>query len=139
MRLSLAREEDATVRRWCALGLTRLGEGAHWFFELAVTLTPCARLAALALAEQGDSRGEAALVGWWQDEKNATTRARASLLEALGKIRKQEGGVATGAVPRRRQVRPVIAATLVQIGDQGARGYLARALAESATRERAWP
>src|SRR5690606_31484088 len=70
LRLSLTRDEDPIVRRWAALGLTRLGEGAPLVYELVRgDDVHFRRLAALALAEAGDGRGEGELIAWWNDPK----------------------------------------------------------------------
>ena len=58
LRLALGRDEDAEVRRWCALALTRLGQGAPLVYELVDDPElRWRRFAALALAEAGDKRG----------------------------------------------------------------------------------
>ncbi|HHH10988.1 MAG TPA: hypothetical protein ENK23_02815, partial [Sorangium sp.] len=65
LRRALRRDEDIEVRRYAALALTRMGEGAPLVFDMLddddVALR---RLAALALAEQGNDRGELELVLW---------------------------------------------------------------------------
>ena len=67
LRLALVRDEDDEVRRWSALALTRLGEGAPRVRELLTDPDlRWRRLAALALAESGDDRGVDTLVAWWR-------------------------------------------------------------------------
>jgi HEAT repeat protein len=131
LRLTLTRDEDDIVRRWCALALTRLGEGAPLVYELVdgADLT-WRRLAALALAEQGDGRGEAALIGWWSDEKARDYTRSTELLEALGRIRSKRALWPLVNSLDDVRLRPVIAATLARIGEKEARGFLAKALAE---------
>ena len=68
LRLAVGRDEDEIVRRYSALALTRLGEGAPLTFELEKSSDLAVRrLAALVLAEIGDPRGEKTLIGWWLD------------------------------------------------------------------------
>ena len=68
LRLALVRDEDDEARRWCALALTRLGEGAPLTRELVTDRDiRWRRLAALALAESGDDRGEDTLIAWWRE------------------------------------------------------------------------
>jgi arylsulfatase A-like enzyme len=67
LRRAVAREEDDITRRWCALGLTRLGQGAPLAYDLLNgSELEWQRLAALSLAEAGDDRGERVLVAWWE-------------------------------------------------------------------------
>ena len=64
LRRTLERDEDQEVRRWCALGLTRLGQGVEPIvLGLLTEGEPDLRIrAALALGEQGDYRGVPELV-----------------------------------------------------------------------------
>jgi HEAT repeat protein len=125
LRLALSRDEDEEVRRFCAVALTRLGEGAPRTMELVEDPDAAwRRLAALALAENGDPRGAAVLVEWWQAEPPPFARAR-ELLAAFGQIRSKEA-----AAPLLRslddvRLRPYIAETLASIGQSSARGPLA--------------
>lgn len=129
LRLSLTRDEDPIVRRWAALALTRLGEGAPLVYELVQDgEQPFRRLAALALAETGDARGERELVAWWADPKARDYERSRELLHALAKIRSED---AVGPLLRSLddvRLRPEIARTLAAIGDKDARGFLVRAL-----------
>jgi hypothetical protein len=62
LRRALARDEDQTVRNYAALALTRLGQGAPLSYDLVLADdVRWKHLAALALAEAGDDRGEEAL------------------------------------------------------------------------------
>ena len=130
LRLALGRDEDADVRRWCAIALTRLGQGAPLVYELVDDPElRWRRFAALALAEAGDKRGAGTLIAWWQDEKARDYVRSRQLLSALA-ILKHKDSVwpliqSLGDV----RLRPYIADTLAAIGEEGARGSLAKALA----------
>lgn len=129
LRLSLARDEDVVVRRWAALALTRLGEGAPLVYELVADgPQPFRRLAALALAETGDARGERELIAWWAKADERDFDRSRQLLRALARIRSKD---AVGPLVRSLsdvRLRPDIARTLATIGDKDARGFLVRAL-----------
>jgi len=131
LRLALSRDEDLTVRRWCALTLTRLGQGAPLVSELLEDPDlSWRRLAALALAESGDRRGEALLVAWWNDAAARDHQRSRELLAAFAALRSEDAVwplcLALGDV----RLRPYIAETLSAIGHEAARVPLARALAE---------
>ncbi|HOU94268.1 MAG TPA: hypothetical protein PLU22_24625, partial [Polyangiaceae bacterium] len=131
LRLALSRDEDLTVRRWCALTLTRLGQGAPLVSELLEDPDlSWRRLAALALAESGDRRGEALLVAWWSDAAARDHQRSRELLAAFAALRSEDAVwplcLALGDV----RLRPYIAETLSAIGHEAARVPLARALAE---------
>ena len=130
LRLALGRDEDVEVRRWAALALTRLDQGAPLVFELERSDDlRWKRLASLALAESGDKRGEAALVAWWKDA-GARDHARSrELLEALAKIRSKDAVWPLIQSLDDVRLRPFIAQALARIGDEAARVPLARALA----------
>jgi hypothetical protein len=125
LRLALSRDEDDVVRRFSALALTRLGEGAPRTVELLDDPDPSwRRLAALALAENGDARGTAVLVAWWQTDPPPFARAR-EVLAALAQIRAKE---ATPALIRSLddvRLRPYVAEALAAIGQPSARAPLA--------------
>jgi arylsulfatase A-like enzyme len=149
IRLALVRDEDDLVRRWCALALTRLGEGAPRVRELLSDpdLT-WRRLAALALAESGDDRGVDTLVAWWRaawpgkpeptpgnpDPKPRVPvpipfeRAR-EIAAALGKIRAKSAVVPLIASLEDVRLRPYVARSLAAIGEEAARPALAERLA----------
>ncbi len=113
------------MRRWCALALTRLGEGAPRTLDLLED--PDAtwrRLAALALAENGDARGAATLVAWWQSEPPGYQRAR-ELLAAFAEIRAKDAVPALLRSLDDVRLRPYIAETLAAIGQPSARAPLA--------------
>lgn len=88
------------------------------------------RLAALALAESGDSRGEADLVAWWMDgAARDYTRSR-ELLDAFSKIRSTDAVWPLTKSLTQIRLRPHIADTLAAVGSKAARVPLARALAK---------
>ena len=129
LRLALARDDDVTVRRWAALALTRMGQGAPLTFELLKAEEESwRRLAALALAEVGDRRGESTLVRWWQDDNSRDYARSRQLLDALGKIRAKDAVWPLLQSLDDVRLRPHIALALEQIGDDSARGALAKAL-----------
>lgn len=142
LRLALLRDEDDEVRRWSALALTRLGEGAPRTRELLedpdVTWR---RLAALALAESGDDRGEAILIAWWRaafDPKSKQKPAERAVLPferareiaaALAHIRSKDAVPALLDGLGDVRLRPYLAEALAAIGSDAARPALAKQLA----------
>ncbi len=130
LRLALGRDEDEQVRRWCALALTRLGEGAPLAYELAKSDDPkWRRLAALALAEGGDGRGEGTLIAWWKDHASRDYQRSRELLDAFAAIRAKDAVWPLVQSLDDVRLRPFIAATLAAIGEDVARVPLAKALA----------
>ncbi len=130
LRLALGRDEDLEVKRWAALGLTRLDQGAPLVFELVRSDDlRWKRLASLALAEAGDRRGEAALVAWWRDAPARDFVRSRELLAALAKIRSKDAVWPLTQSLGDVRLRPFIAEALARIGDDAARVPLARALA----------
>ncbi|MCC6898704.1 MAG: sulfatase-like hydrolase/transferase [Polyangiaceae bacterium] len=130
LRLALGRDEDIEVRRWAALALTRLDQGAPLVFELERSdEVRWKRLASLALAESGDKRGEAALVAWWKDTAARDHGRSRELLEAFARIRSKDAVWPLVQSLDDVRLRPFIAAALARIGDEAARVPLARALA----------
>ncbi len=147
LRQALHRDEDETVRRWCALALTRIGQGAPLSYDLLDSAElPWRQLAALALAEVGDARGQQVLIDQFASafpavgaaaSSNGTGRVRSAaklsfqrarqIVSALGKLR------ASGAVrPLSRglrdvRLRPHIARALASIGDPAAVASLGEA------------
>jgi arylsulfatase A-like enzyme len=142
LRLAMTREEDKEARAFIALALTRLGEGAPVTYELLETGNKAERrLAALALAEAGDYRGEDILVAWWraafprrrgQDkpaEDDLLTFERAKeVLVVLAELKNDESvGLLIASLDDVR-LRPYIARTLAKIGEDAARPALASRL-----------
>jgi arylsulfatase A-like enzyme len=131
LRLALTRDEDSTVRAWCALSLTRMGQGAPLVYDLlAGHDLNFSRLAALALADSGDPRGLDRLVAWWKDPAARNYQRSRWLLAAFARLRAKS--VVQGLVTSLDDVRlrPHIASTLADIGDEAARGPLVRAFAD---------
>ncbi|HKQ69614.1 MAG TPA: sulfatase-like hydrolase/transferase, partial [Polyangiaceae bacterium] len=129
LRLALSRDDDDIVRRWCALALTRLGEGAPRSIELLDDPDVAwRRLAALALAENGDARGSEVLVSWWQTATLPYPRAR-EVLSAFAQIRPKEAASILSLSLGDVRLRPYVAETLAAIGQSSSRGPLAERLA----------
>jgi arylsulfatase A-like enzyme len=125
LRLALSRDEDAEVRSWAALALTRLGQGAPLAFELARSeQLRWRRLAALALAETGDGRGEQTLIEWWKDARARDFRRSCELLEALARIRSKDAVWWLTRSLGDVRLRPRVAQALATIGERSARGPL---------------
>ncbi|XYI03119.1 sulfatase-like hydrolase/transferase [Sorangium sp. So ce1128] len=144
LRLALVRDEDDEVRRWAALTLTRLGEGAPLTRDLVVDPDrKWRRLAALALAESGDRRGDDVLVAWLRqvvrgaeqdggaDPVEATPFERArEIVDALAKIRVKAALPPLIAALGDVRLRPYAAAALAAIGEDAARPALAERLGQ---------
>lgn len=131
LRLALGRDEDPEVKRWCALALTRLGQGAPLAYELVKSEDlKWRRLAALALGQVGDKRGEETLVLWWRDAQSRDFTRSRELLDAFAAIRSKDAVYPLTQSLGDVRLRPFIARTLAAIGDEAARGFLARALKE---------
>ena len=135
---ALSSDEDETVRRWAALGLTRLGKGAPLTFDLARSEELVwQRLASLALAEVGDDRGAATLVAWWSaafPERGEPTelipheRGR-QLVFALGELGTRSVVIALSRGLTDVRLRVEVAKALERVGDSVARAPLAKAFA----------
>jgi arylsulfatase A-like enzyme/HEAT repeat protein len=135
LRLALTRDEDATVRRWAALALARLGQSNDLAIELMKDEgRETRRLAALSLGENGDARGTPVLVEWWQSERLPYTRAR-EVLAALAKVRAKEAVMPLIASLGDLRLRPLIADTLAAIGQPAARAPLAEHLARERNKD----
>ncbi len=138
MRLALVRDEDDIVRRWCAVGLTRLGEGAPLTRELVVDPdVTWRRIAALALAESGDGRGEQELVAWLREAygKRSTSKDRLpferakEIVQALAKVRAKSAVTVLIEALDDVRLAPFAASALAAIGQESARPALAEHLA----------
>ncbi|MBW2456937.1 MAG: sulfatase-like hydrolase/transferase [Deltaproteobacteria bacterium] len=140
LRRALRSDEDDTVRSWCALALTRLGQGAPLVLDLIQSKeNHWRRLAALTLAEAGDDRGEAILLSWW---RKAYPRDLADRTETMPFERAKEVVAALVHIKSEAAVGPLtwaladvrlrvpVAQALARLGDEAARPALGRALAE---------
>ena len=130
LSLALTRDEDEEVRRWCALALKRMGQGAPLALELLDSgEQQWRRMAALALADAGDPRGEAVLVEWWNAGGLAFDRSR-DLVHAFAKIKSKAAVVALTKSLDDVNLRPYIASALAKIGDPYGRIQLASRFGE---------
>jgi len=141
LRLALTREDDAEARAYLALALTRLGEGAPLTFELLHgDDLRMQRLAALALAEAGDLRGQDVLIAWVRaafpkEGKPSPTdeipfeRAR-EVLDAVASTKSDEAVGPLLYALRDVRLRPYVARALARIGEDAARPALASRLME---------
>jgi arylsulfatase A-like enzyme len=137
LRRALGSDEDEVVRRWAAVALTRLGQGAPLAFDLVRgTERDWQRVAALALAEGGDDRGLDILLAWWSAAfpADASTpepllfeRAK-QLVAAFAGLKSEAtvGPLARGLADVR--LRRFVAKALALIGKDTARPALAAAL-----------
>lgn len=136
LRAALLREQDPIVRGYVALALVRLGEGAPYAYELAAGKDlSMRRLAALALAEAGDDRGETELLLWWLAAfpksrrpypQDAMTFERAKqVADALGGLKSKYAVGAMLRALRDERLRPYLAAALAKVGEDAARPALA--------------
>lgn len=140
MRSALLRETDAETKSMLALGLVRLGDGAPLVFELfAGTDLTLKRLAALALAENGDDRGEDLLNAWLTaafprkgktpSEEDAMTVPRAKdVIAALAGLRSEDAVSPLLTVIEVPALRGAAARALARIGEDAARPKLAELL-----------
>lgn len=130
LRLAMSREENEDIRRWLALSLTRLGQGAPLVFELLRDGNlEMRRLAALALAEQGQDAGQDTLIRWLASDTIDHARSL-ELLDALATLRSTQSLPILVRKLRDVRLRPRVAKTLAAIGDPDARPHLARAFLE---------
>ncbi|HET7538623.1 MAG TPA: sulfatase-like hydrolase/transferase [Polyangiaceae bacterium] len=129
LRLALGRDEDESVRRYAALSLTRLGEGAPLTFELEKSPDQAVRrLAALVLAENGDGRGEKTLIAWWLDADARDFERSRQIAAALGIIRAKDAVWPLVQSLDDVRLRPYIAEALARIGGELGQGSLLKAL-----------
>jgi len=131
LRLALGRDEDEVVRRYAALSLTRLGEGAPLTFELEKSPDLAVRrLAALVLAESGDARGEKTLIAWWQDSATRDFDRSRQIAAALGTIRAKDAVWPLVQSLNDVRLRPYLADALAHIGGELGQGSLLKALSD---------
>jgi hypothetical protein len=129
LRLALGREEDAKAKAWAALALTRLGQGAPLVAELLEgNELEFRRLAALALGEAGDRRGEAVLVDWWSHPEARDFERSREILAVLAELKPKAAVWPLVQTLGDVRLRPYIAKTLAAIGDDSANGALLKAL-----------
>jgi hypothetical protein len=129
LRLALGRDEDEVVRRYSALALTRLGEGAPLTFELERSGDLAVRrLAALVLAEVGDNRGEKTLIAWWQDAPSRNFDRSRQIAAALGTLRSKDAVWPLVQSLDDVRLRPYLADALAHIGGELGQGSLLKAL-----------
>jgi len=129
LRLALGRDEDEVVRRYAALSLTRLGEGAPLTFELEKSPELAVRrLAALVLAESGDARGEKTLIAWWQDPAARDFERSRQIAAALATIRAKDAVWPLVQSLDDVRLRPYLAEALARIGGELGQGSLLKAL-----------
>lgn len=150
LRRAMAKDEDAEVRRWSALTLVRLGDGlggkeptasaAEALTLAGATLrsgTDDERVAAaLALAEQGDMRGESELVARWNATFGPDARVAGELedarelIDALARLHSKSAAVAFAKALDDVRLRPHLVKALEEIGDARAKEPLLRAFAQ---------
>ena len=129
LRLALGREEDAVTRRWLAVALSRLGQGAPLTYDILRDGDGAwKQRAALALADSGESRGAAILVAWWRKHARRDYEQARQVLDALARIRFEDAVWPLTRTLNDVRLRPHIAVALQAIGDDTARGPLTIAL-----------
>jgi arylsulfatase A-like enzyme len=124
---AMAKDEDEEVRRWAGLALVRLGAGETGkpvAIEALRGASPRLRAAAgLALAENGDARGEGELVARWDsafrpDAKDPGELEEArEILGALAKIRAKNAAPTLARSLEDVRLRSYVAEALGEIGD----------------------
>jgi arylsulfatase A-like enzyme len=129
LRLAMGRDEDDIVRRYAALSLTRLGDGAPLTFELAKSPDlEVRRLACLVLGEVGDGRGEKTLIAWWLDSAARSFERSRQIAAALGAIRSKDAVWPLVQSLDDVRLRPYLAEALAHIGGELSQGSLIKAL-----------
>jgi hypothetical protein len=137
-----AHDEDAAVRRWCALALARPSVGGDGLPDERLSAVeevlrksdePDERhAAALALAERGDAKGEGELVARWADAFAPDARRAGELdearelLTALATIKAKSAVLLLVRSLDDVRLRPYVVETLAAIGDPRARPPLLR-------------
>jgi hypothetical protein len=131
LRLALSRNDAPEVRRFAALALTRLGEGAPLVMELlGDSDLKIRRLAALALGESGDRRGANILLEWWRADRGGDFQRSRDILGAFGTLRWKDAVYSLTQSLGDVRLRPFIARALAKIGEGSARVPLTRAFAD---------
>lgn len=121
LRLALGRTDDEHVRRYAALSLTRMGEGAPLTAELLHSPElNLRRLAALALGENGDKRGQDVLVAWWRADRDRDFQRSRELLKVFAALGTKDAVAPLIQALSDVRLRPYVAQTLGKIGDEAA-------------------
>jgi arylsulfatase A-like enzyme len=121
LRLALQRDEDAEVRAYSALALTRLGEGAALTRELLRSEDKFwRRRAALALVEAGEQKGGDELLAWWADTNTRDFETSKRLLAAFGRLKLKDAVWILTQSLHDVRLRPFVVTTLAQIGEDSA-------------------
>ncbi|MCL2779097.1 MAG: sulfatase-like hydrolase/transferase [Polyangiaceae bacterium] len=141
LRRALAQDEDDEVKKWSALALMRLGpEGLRdeatkakmLTTTLLGTSTRLQTAAALALAEQGDPRGQDVLVARWESafvpgaKEHGELEEGRELLGAFAKLRTHSAVLPLTRALDDVRLRPYIVDALADIGDTRAKEALVR-------------
>jgi Sulfatase len=126
-----ASEVDVSVRRWAALALVRMREPPSAEADALLRDPDPAwrRAAALAFAEQGDTRGALDLAAAWADRGGLGYVRATEILAALAKIRDRAAVPALVRSLDDVRFRPLVSDALAEIGDPSARAALAATLA----------
>jgi hypothetical protein len=131
LRLALSRDDTPEVRRFAALALTRLGEGAPLVVELLDSEDQrIKRFAALALGESGDKRGASILLEWWRADRGGDFQRSRDILAAFATLRTKDAVWPLTQSLGDVRLRPYIARALAKIGEPSARVPLTRAFAD---------
>jgi HEAT repeat protein len=125
LRRAAAKDEDAAVKKWSTLALLRLGAGTAAGAEAILRdAEPRFRsAAAMAMAEQGDARGESELVARWESafvpgarEHGELEEAR-EILAAFAKIRARSAVPALTRSLEDVRLRSYVVDALADVGD----------------------
>lgn len=133
LRRAFTKDEDAEVKKWSGVALARLegsakggGDGEARAASESLLRDPDVRFrlaAALALAEQGDARGEGELVARWDRAFSPTATEPGELDEARELLAAMAKAHARTAVPSLVasladvRLRPYVVETLGELGD----------------------
>ena len=122
-RRTLSRDEDATVRRWCALALVRMGDPPTPLVAELLEDREWRARAALVLAERGDPRGGAVLVEVWDTVRRDFETAK-DTLAALAKVATPGASRAIRPSLADVRLRPHVVDALAALRDEDARPEL---------------
>jgi hypothetical protein len=87
-------------------------------------------LAALALGESGDRRGEGLLIEWWKDAQARDFERSRQILAVLGELKVKDALFPLVQSLGDVRLRPYVAKALARIGDKAAIGPLVHAFSE---------